>query len=79
MTNLKEVHAVEITITTQQDGRITVPADVRRILKISDNDYVKITTQDGRVSKHQLVSGGELLTYGFLAGHATVRITISKI
>jgi bifunctional DNA-binding transcriptional regulator/antitoxin component of YhaV-PrlF toxin-antitoxin module len=78
MTNLEEVHSVEITITTQKDGRMTIPASVRRILKVSDNDYVKITTKDGRESEHQLVSGGELLTYGFLEGYTTVRITISK-
>ena len=78
-TNLIETHAVEVTITTQKDGRITVPIVAREFLNVRDDDHLFITKGNGERGRYQLVSGGELLTYdGFLPGEATVRIKISK-
>ena len=76
-TNLVDIHAVEVTLTTQKNGDISIPTKVKGFLDVHDEDWLSITRRDKQMS-FQLASGEEARTWKFLPGGATARIRIAK-
>jgi bifunctional DNA-binding transcriptional regulator/antitoxin component of YhaV-PrlF toxin-antitoxin module len=79
MTNLKKINYVNVTITTQASGQITIPVKVRNILDIEENVSVVEITYKGEIFQGKLTSGPELLTADFLPGGEEVTVTVRKI